>query len=64
MHCQKAFFSKNAILESGAITYSLMTQPWSATVGKMAGIFTKRIWQPYLVNSQHFMYSMKQEVIR
>jgi len=24
----------------------IMTQPGSATVEKMAGIFTKRIWQP------------------
>jgi len=46
MLCQKAFFSKNSIRESGAITYALRTQPKSVTVDKMAGIFTKHIWQP------------------
>jgi len=46
MHFQKAFFSKNAIRESGAIAYALRTQPRSATVDRMAGIFAKHIWQP------------------
>jgi len=45
---KKAFFAKNTIRESGAITYALRTQSRSVTVDNMAGIFTKHIWQPWV----------------
>jgi len=43
---KKSSFKKNAIQEPGAITYALRTQPRSVTVDKIAGNFTKQIWQP------------------
>ena len=51
MHCQKSVLFKNIIGECRAIKYVLTnydTPAWFVTVDKMAGIFTKRIWQAYI----------------
>jgi len=47
----KSVLSKNVIRESRAIKYPLTNydtaQIWHGTFDKMAGIFTKGMWQPY-----------------
>jgi len=66
MHCQKAFFLKNGIRESSAITENMRLRmlPRSATVEKMADIFTKRIcWQPYPSVSRSFKNKTEQELL-
>ena len=47
MHCQKTFFSIIIFENPVRLNMRLRMQLRSATVEKMAGIFTKRIWQPY-----------------
>jgi len=44
MRCQKMFENPVPLSMNLRIT----TLPVSVTVEKLAGIFTKRIWQPYL----------------
>jgi len=46
MHCQKSviIFFENTV----PLNMRLRMQPRFVTIDKMAGIFTKRIWQPYI----------------
>jgi len=46
MHCQKTFFSIILFENPVSLNMRLRMQLRPATVEKMAGIFTKRIWQP------------------
>jgi len=46
MHCQNRYF-KTRLFEN-PVPMLLRMQPRSVTVDKESGIFTKRIWQPYL----------------
>ena len=48
MHCQKSVLIKNVIRDPVPLNLRLRLYPRSVTVGKMAGIFTKHIWQPYV----------------
>ena len=49
MHCQKRVHLKKTLFENPVpLNMRLRMQPRFVTFDKMAGIVTKRIWQPYL----------------
>jgi len=47
MNYQRSVLFKNLFENAVPLNMRLRMQPRSVTVDKMAGIFTKRIWQPY-----------------